>query len=168
MNTNRNKLIEEKTISPNKTTGQLTTACTPRTRCLGAFLVIALLCFALDSLGAEAPALTQVQQSWLSKANRHERAGWIYLHIEGGPRERGFQHGYLLAKEIAECLRVARAKWRHDSSMEWSWLIAHTKGFIEPAIDPENRAELQGIADGMTAAGVPTTYDEIVTYNAEL
>ena len=52
--------------------------------------------------------------------------------------------------------------------MEWSWLIAHTKGFIEPAIDPENRAELQGIADGMNAAGVPTTYDEIVTYNAEI
>ena len=128
----------------------------------------ALLCFTLNCLGAEAPALTQVQQSWLSKANRHEKAGWVYVHIEGTPRERGFQHGYLLAREIAECLRVARAKWRHDSSMEWSWLIAHTKGFTEPAIDPEDRAEMQGIAEGMTAAGVPTTYDEIVTYNAEI
>jgi Phospholipase B len=120
------------------------------------------------SPGAVAPSLTEVQQSWLSKANRHEKAGWVYVHIEGTPQERGFQHGYLLAKEIAECLRVARAKWQHDSSMEWPWLITHTKGFIEPAIDPENRAELQGIADGMTAAGVPTTYDEIVTYNAEI
>ena len=117
---------------------------------------------------AAAPSLTEVQQSWLSKANRHEKAGWVYVHIEGIPRERGFQHGYLLAKEIAECLRVTRAHWKHDSSMEWAWLIAHTKGFIEPAIDPENRAELQGIADGMTAAGVPMTYDEIVTYNAEI
>ena len=115
---------------------------------------------------ATAPTLTAVQQSWLSQAHRHEKAGWIYVHIEGTPQERGFQHGYLLAKEIAECLRVARAKWRHDSSLEWSWLIAHTKGFLEPAIDPENRAELLGIAEGMTAAGVPTTYDELVTYNA--
>ena len=52
--------------------------------------------------------------------------------------------------------------------MDWPWLIANTKGFIEPAIDPENRAELQGIVEGMIAAGVPTTYDEIVTYNAEI
>jgi hypothetical protein len=112
--------------------------------------------------------LSDRPQEWLRAAERHERAGWVYLHVEGGPRERGFQHGYLLAKEIAECLRVVRAHWRHDSSMEWSWLIAHTKGFIEPGIDSENRAELQGIADGMKAAGLPMTYDEIVTYNAEL
>jgi hypothetical protein len=37
------------------------------------------------------------QKSWLSKANRHEKNGWIYLHIEGAAKERGFQHGYLLA-----------------------------------------------------------------------
>ena len=121
-----------------------------------------------SSPDATAPSLTEVQQSWLLKANRHEKAGWVYVHIEGTPRERGFQHGYLLAKEIAECLRVARADWKHQSSMEWSWLITNTKGFIGPGIDPENRAELQGIADGMTAAGVPMTYDEIVTYNAEI
>ena len=118
--------------------------------------------------GLQGAGLTDQQQQWLRAAERHERAGWIYLHVEGGPQERGFQHGYLLAKEIAECLRVSRAKWQHDSSMDWPWLIAHTKGFIEPAIDPEDRAELQGIADGMTVAGVPTSYDEIVTYNAEL
>jgi hypothetical protein len=51
--------------------------------------------------------------------------------------------------------------------MEWSWLIAHTKGFIEKGIDSEDSAELHGIVDGLNAAGVPTTYDELVTYNAE-
>jgi len=34
--------------------------------------------------------LTNEQKSWLSKANRHEKNGWIYLHIEGSPEERGF------------------------------------------------------------------------------
>ncbi len=116
-------------------------------------------------LGAE---LSAEQQGWLRAAERHERAGWIYLHVEGGPRERGFQHGYLLAKEIEECLRVVRAHWKHESSMEWSWLIANTKGFMEPGIDRENRAELQGIVEGMNAAGVAMSYDEMVTYNAEL
>ena len=125
-------------------------------------------CFSLAQAGLHGGGLSDREQAWLHAAGRHERAGWIYLHVEGGPRERGFQHGFLLAREIAECLRVVRAHWRHNSSMEWSWLIARTDGFIEPAIDSENRAELQGIADGMNAAGFPTTYHEIVTYNAEI
>jgi hypothetical protein len=127
-----------------------------------------LACLLFAQTGLLAGTLSNQQQEWLKTAERHERAGWIYLHIEGGPRERGFQHGYLLASNIAECLRVNRAHWRHDSSMEWSWLISHTKGFIEPAIDSENRAELQGIAEGMSSAGFPTTYSEIVTYNAQI
>jgi hypothetical protein len=127
-----------------------------------------LICLGLAPAAVAGAGLSEQQQECLCAAERHERAGWIYLHVEGGPHERGFQHGYLLAKEIADCLRAARAHWQHDSSMKWSWLITHTRGFIEPGIDPENRAELRGIADGMNAAGVPTTYDEIVTYNAEL
>ena len=129
---------------------------------------VGLTCLALFQAGVHAASLSEQQQAWLSAADRHERAGWIYLHVEGGPSERGFQHGYLLAREIAECLRVCRADWKHQSSMEWSWLIDRTKGFIELGIDPENRAELQGIADGMTAAGIQMSFDEMVTYNAQI
>src|SRR5262249_43136474 len=32
---------------------------------------------------------------------RYPQAGWIVLHIEGKPYERGYQHGRLLAPEIA-------------------------------------------------------------------
>ncbi|MEO8662531.1 MAG: hypothetical protein ABI693_28985, partial [Bryobacteraceae bacterium] len=31
---------------------------------------------------------------------RYPTGGWIYLHIEGEPYERGYQHGYLMAPEI--------------------------------------------------------------------
>jgi hypothetical protein len=130
--------------------------------------VLGFVCLAFAQLGLHGAGLSDRQQKYLRGAERHERAGWIYLHIQGEPRRRGFQHGYLLAGEIAECLRVHRANWRHQSSMEWSWLIANTKGFIEPAIDAEDRAELQGIADGMSAAGFPMTFSEIVTYNAQM
>jgi len=34
-----------------------------------------------------------------------------------------------------------------------------------PKIDPENLAELDGIADGMRAAGHPTTREELIAYN---
>ena len=33
-------------------------------------------------------------------AYRYPAAGWIFLHIEGKPYERGYQHGHLMAKEI--------------------------------------------------------------------
>ena len=111
-------------------------------------------------------ALTSTQQQWLAKANRHEKAGWIYLHIEGEPRERGFQHGYLLAKEIAECLRVRRAVSYHSTAMEWSDLLKETARFMTPFVDPENREELLGIVDGLQAAGVTVTLDDLVAYNA--
>jgi hypothetical protein len=123
---------------------------------------------AIASAAAAAPTLTTDQEQWLGKAAMKEKAGWTYLHVEGGPRERGFQHGYLLAGRIAECVRVTAAVWRHRSGMEWSWLTERTRTFIDPAIDAENRAELDGIAEGMGAAGVPMTSDELITYNASL
>src|SRR5262245_26297140 len=40
---------------------------------------------------------------------RSPQAGWIVLHIEGEPYERGYQHGKLLAPEIAGYLRCCAA-----------------------------------------------------------
>jgi Phospholipase B len=113
-----------------------------------------------------AQPLTDLQRAWLATAYRHEKAGWIFLHIEGEPRERGFQHGYLLAKEIAECLRVRRAVWYHNTAMDWTDLLKETARFVTPFIDPENREELLGIVDGLQAAGVAATLDDLVAYNA--
>jgi len=112
------------------------------------------------------PGPSPGQRQWLAKAERHEKAGWIYLHIEGEPRERGFQHGYLLAKEIAECLRIRRAVWRHNTSMEWADLLKETARFVTPFIDPENREELLGIVDGLRAAAVAATLEDLAAYNA--
>src|SRR5436305_6936820 len=73
--------------------------------------------------GQSQTPLSQEQQSWISRAKRSERAGWIYLHTEGDGHQRGFQHGYLLAKEITEGLRLTRASWERHSGMEWPWLV---------------------------------------------
>jgi hypothetical protein len=129
-------------------------------------LVAALLCLcAARGLADPQPSLTSEQQIWLAKARRSERAGWVYLHIEGEPRERGFQHGYLLAKEIAEGLRITRIEWRHQSAMEWPWLVARAAAMFVPRIDAENLAELEGIAAGAQAAGVNVSRDELIAYN---
>ena len=110
-------------------------------------------------------ALSEQQQAWLSKAERHEKHGWIYLHIEGSPQERGFQHGYLLAKEIAESLQARRTVWHYTSGMEWSWLVEKSKELFTPKVDAENLAEIDGIVEGLRAAMVKSSRDEIVAYN---
>ena len=112
-----------------------------------------------------ANSLTPEQQSWLAKANRHEKNGWIYLHIEGEPRERGFQHGYLLSGEIKEAIRVLGVGWKYKSALEWSWFVEKAGEILTPKVDPENLAELDGMVEGMKAANVSTTRDEIVALN---
>lgn len=112
-----------------------------------------------------ASSLTQEQQSWLAKADMHQKAGWIYLHIEGFPEERGFQHGYLLAKEIKESLDILKRKWEYQSAMSWSWYVRKVRDILTPKVDSEDLAEIKGIVDGAKAAGVQTTTDEIVALN---
>lgn len=111
------------------------------------------------------PILTPEQQACVGKGKRFERAGWIYLHVEGEPRDRGFQHGYLLAKEISQGLRMSRAAWEHESGMDWDWLVKHAAAMFQPRIDAENLAELQGIAEGARSAGTRTSREELIAYN---
>jgi Phospholipase B len=113
-----------------------------------------------------AAALTDSQRACLTKAWRHERDGWIHLHVEGPPRERGFQHGYLLAKEIGECLRVRRRLWEYQSGMEWDWLVERSARMMNPRIDAENLDEIDGIVEGLAAADARGSRDELVAFNA--
>jgi hypothetical protein len=50
--------------------------------------------------------LTAEENQWLAKAYRQDVNGWIYLHTEGAPFERGFQRGYLTADENADFLKT--------------------------------------------------------------
>jgi hypothetical protein len=111
------------------------------------------------------PSLTEEQQAWLAKANRHEKNGWIYLHIEGTPKERGFQHGYLLASEIQEAIRVLAEEWKYQNGMEWPWLVNKADEILTTKVDTENLAEIDGMVEGMKAKGISTTRDELVALN---
>jgi Phospholipase B len=128
-------------------------------------LLVAILVFNFSVKGQTKDQLTSEQKAWLSKANRHEKNGWIYLHIQGKPEERGFQHGYLLAKEIKEALWEMSEVWHYQTALDWQWLIQKSALMFNPKVDSENMEEMQGIADGMKAAGELTTRDEIVAYN---
>jgi hypothetical protein len=94
--------------------------------------------------------------------------GWVYLHIEGTPRERGFQHGYLLAADIREGIRIERTVWEYESAMEWSWLVETGTAMFVAKVDSEYLAEMDGIAEGMRAAGIPMTRGEILAFNSSI
>jgi hypothetical protein len=128
-------------------------------------LVLFVLIFSDFINGQADNTLTSEQKTWVSKANRHEKEGWIYLHIEGSPFARGFQHGYLLAKDIREAIRVLSTEWHYQTAMEWTWYVEKAGEILTPMVDDENLAEINGIVEGMKQAGVITTQNEIVGLN---
>jgi hypothetical protein len=115
---------------------------------------------------ARAADLTKEEQAWLAKASREETNGWVYIHIEGRPFARGFQHGYLLAKEIAESLRVEKYMTWWDTARDWSFFVEATLKMFAAKIDPEFREEMEGITAGARKAGVEVSYGDIVLLNA--
>jgi hypothetical protein len=131
-------------------------------------LVLLVLVFSPVINSQDNNSLTKEQKTWLSKANRHEKEGWIYLHIEGTPRERGFQHGYLMSEDIKEAIRIVSTEWHYQTAMEWSWYVKKAGAILTPRVDAENLAEIDGIAEGMKNAGVITTRDELVGLNGYL
>jgi len=125
-----------------------------------------LLALGISLAAAAAAPLTAQQKAWLSKGWTFKKNGWTYVHVEGGPEERGFQYGYLLAPEIALGMKGDRETWTHDTAMPWSWLVEKASAMYDGKVGPEYAAELAGIAEGLTAAGVPATRGEVLTYNA--
>lgn len=109
--------------------------------------------------------LSNEQNKILAKATRHEKNGWIYLHIEGSPRDRGFQHGYIMAAEIKENLRLLRTRWEHKTALEWSWYVNKAEEVLTSKVDAENLEELRGIVEGLRYAGITTTLNEMVGLN---
>src|SRR5436190_3110057 len=70
---------------------------------------------------AGSSGIAQSKQDPLAKAFRTERNGWVYIHLEGSPEEIGYQHGYLLAREIDESLRVFKKYAPHTTNRDWQF-----------------------------------------------
>src|SRR5450755_2924650 len=102
----------------------------------------------------------------LAKSYRFERDGWIYVHLEGSPRDIGYQHGYLLAPEIADAFSAVSLEMTHTSNRDWDFFRRASRQMLWPKIDAEYQSELQGIVDGLRARKVKLDLDDIVAMNA--
>ncbi|MCX6664104.1 MAG: PQQ-binding-like beta-propeller repeat protein [Euryarchaeota archaeon] len=103
---------------------------------------------------------------------RYNIQGWIYLHIEGKPYDRGYQHGYLLADEIADHITrwsniihnsaknskkpvdFDSPKYQEMSNDWWESCRSAIKKIYWDRTPEEYQNEIKGIADGVRARGV--------------
>jgi hypothetical protein len=120
----------------------------------------------LLSLTCAAFAAANQSDARLQKAYRFEQGGWTYVHLEGSPADIGFQHGYLLAPEIADALAVIKMSDTRRTQRDWEFFRTTARQMLWPRIDAEYQQELQGIADGVKAHGVDLDVYDIVALNA--
>ncbi len=127
---------------------------------LGFVIVVSICAFAKqDSASSADPRL--------KNAYRFERAGWVYVHLEGSPSDIGFQHGYLLAPEIVDGFKAVQFLETHDGKHEWSFFRDTAQNVLWPHIETEYRQELQGIVDGLKARGASLDLWDVVALNAK-
>ena len=109
------------------------------------------------------------QEPRLKKAFRQPvKNGWIYVHLEGEPEEIGFQHGSLLANEIAEMQKVIALELIHDTKKPWGFFQDVARVELWPKIEKEYQEELQGIIAGMKEQGISLDLWDLVVMNAAL
>ena len=124
----------------------------------------AILTFVVTSLAVA----SNVNDPRLEGAYQFDRGGWTYVHLQGDPGQIGFQHGYLLAPQIADMFQVLKVESEHSTKRDWQFFRDAGRTILWPHIDPEYQQELQGIAKGVAARGVNLDLWDIVAMNGQI
>src|SRR5580693_231245 len=140
-----------------QTTGGTLTMC-----CFAAFLMLLAPAAASPQSAVSSPS----PDPRLQKAYRFRESGWTYVHLEGSPAHIGFQHGYLLAREIADAFEAVKLEDTHTTKRDWEFFRKAAHDMLWPKIDAEYQQELTGIVEGLKAQGVAMDVDDLVALNA--
>jgi hypothetical protein len=130
--------------------------------CKAFFALILLFC--LNAAFAK-PGLTLKEKRILSHASKIRINGWTHVSIKGTPYDRGFQYGYLVSKEFAAAYKVTAAMTYKTMGVKMSTFNKVALRVSKGKIPKELMQEMQGIADGLTKAGVPMSLDQIIGWN---
>jgi len=63
-----------------------------------------------------------------------EKNGWVYIHIEGTPKERGRQHGKHVGKQLEECIKTTKFNCLYDYGKSWDFFIEAGIKLFKPVI----------------------------------
>ena len=94
---------------------------------------------------------------------KYKQNGWNYIHISGGPYERGLAHGTLLKEEIHECLKMMEWNLYDSHGFKIDFFIQVSNFIFKKPLEenfPEFFEEIKGIAKG---SGVDL--DELILWN---
>lgn len=109
--------------------------------------------------------ITTKQKEWLEKAYRVDRNGWIFLHIEGEPFERGFQRGFLTANEIDEFLHTLSYVRKFQTAKELDFFVKASAKLFKGKVSKEYVEEMKGMVVGMERGGKKITFDQMLFMN---
>src|SRR6266404_9081333 len=132
-----------------------------------ALLLIAICSAAVAlSRSTQPPVAAALSEAMLAGSSRKPPvSGWTVVHLSGSPAQVGYQHGYLLAPEIADLQKVFLLELTHDTGKDLNFFRDAAKNVMWPHIDQEYRDEMQAIADGANAHGVQLDVWDIVVMN---
>jgi CubicO group peptidase (beta-lactamase class C family) len=87
-------------------------------------------------------------------AYKYPQEGWLVVHVEGAPYERGYQHGLLLSQEIQTYVKVLGNHFGgKDPAKGWEQTRRLVNALFLRKYDLEYLEEMKGIADGAAAGG---------------
>jgi len=98
-------------------------------------------------------------------SKRTDYAGWNHIKISGDPYQCGFQHGYLLASEIKDAIRVAKFLCTWNTGESWELFKENGMRLFAEKLTDEYTQELLGIVHGASENGFETSFEEIITWN---
>lgn len=104
----------------------------------------------------------------LKGSYRYEKNGWIFLHIEGKPYQRGFQHGFHMAPELSDVMKTLDFYLYRQTGKPFSFFMEGAKNSFLPHIEEEYVEELQGIRDGAAQAGAKFPLEALIVWNGYL
>jgi hypothetical protein len=95
----------------------------------------------------------------LGASAREDRAGWIFIHLEGSPRQIGFQHGWHLAGEIDDLLQTMAFYLGRETRRDWTFYRESAGRMFWPKLEAEYQEEITGIVEGIRARRPDLAYD---------
>jgi hypothetical protein len=95
----------------------------------------------------------------LRPSQRDDVNGWIYVHLKGGPRDVGFQHGWHLAAEIDDVLRTMALYLEKSTGRDWAFYRNAAERMFWPKLAQEYKDEIAGIVEGLKARLPESAYD---------
>lgn len=104
-------------------------------------------------------------QTILAKSKKECINGWTHLSVQGTPYECGYQNGYHLVEEYQDAIRVYTYMTMQSFGVEYEFFVKTAVKLHKDKLPAYQLEELQGMADGLTDAGYPTTLEDVLGWN---